>query len=1215
MSSSESNPNCSDRDLNAAIAEYYRQVEGGIGVDRQAFVRQYPGLESELSDFLSNLGVFGVDHDREDSHRRDSSQRISSVLPGNETRSLSRVGRGGSAVQEVVMLRDYRILELIGQGGMGSVYRAMHVRLQKQVALKTLKLERVNSPEAIQRFTREMRLLAKLEHANIVQALDAGEHDGINYFVMELVAGINLSQLVARLGPLPIPEASRTICLAAEALQYAHDQKILHRDVKPSNLMITAKGSVKLLDLGLAHIFEMQLEDQISRMDQAVGTLAYMAPEQLANSQQCSNQSDVFSLGISLHELLSGKRPCYQAGGLALVADVRSIRPDLDPELGQLLDQMIAPSPGDRPQSMAEVVARLNVFATNADLSGLVAEYYRWNTRGALVPTPPPICDDTEENSARKRRTSDVTSDANTSDQKAILFGVGPSRWRAILSFLAGAAIVAGIAFFSAEKPQKAEPPPPTFTKVTGVLEIVSDTDDEFTQKIIANGNLRVKALKEGDQNVQPLGVNEGLNDLEPGKYELHIPGPVDFEPIPFEIIGSAITRLLPTPLVRNNFQNPVIPDAGSRAKYHGQIWLKNWSTKAHTNYVLTLEVLSVDDQDARRTKWLKVEVRSNLETGIYQEVAYLQLDSDEWDNRRMLSFEDGWVEASGESIKQLLNDRLPESGSETLVVKFDPAKDVLKEISSFTLPEGRVSVHDILVLFFGDNRIAGANEFITMLRASLSENEDRHVSLPRIQLSRGIFECYVVSSRSHEEDKSAVGWSIARTREIPFEIARMEVNSPILIATCSDEDYSDKADTDPAKLSQILAYLATREIDPAKLPKPHPRNLATIPNLPSSITVGGTINRGSLPENIQFTARMLGTEVIDRKSLHWLEFDLTIDPAGERYREIARLLVDASEYPGGPLKIERGWFAFDDGTTVLPLPKDHNLDPIINARLQVSAEPHFKNTGIVDLMSMFFNTDCDASSRLADSRRKLDGLINTRPIGKPVHWPHNKLGVLHCNLYETTDAEPIAYKFYRCNQVPFGFAEIKIGVSNQLSIHLGLENYQLLGEPFETSPLGSKEHLASLELATSQRLAARAQINWRVWTWEDSGKTHKVWAEFGGTVESTKSVRKEVLLWDEFKNERRIPLALFVPADRRWIDQGRVWQTTSPEPLVLLGFDTTSLKFGRWHEGQNMVFPLRNPVSLERLTPEDKSWFIRHKSSKVNSKTDEWNGFARYVR
>jgi serine/threonine protein kinase len=277
----------------------------------------------------------------------------------------------------LVQIRDYRILESIGEGGMGHVYRAVHVRLNRPVAIKVLRQDRVNSKEAVARFSREMQVIAQLDHPNIVRALDAGEQEGLHYLVMEFLAGVDVAQLSARLGPLPIPEACQIIQFAATALHFAHERKILHRDVKPSNILLTVDGGVKVLDLGLAQFSELNFEPSLSRTDQALGTLAYMAPEQLSRREEVTTRSDIFSLGVSLHEILTGQRPYERLGSSPLLADLSATRPDIDASLQSLINQMVASVPSQRPASMQEIIERLQPYAASADLPSLVHEYFR----------------------------------------------------------------------------------------------------------------------------------------------------------------------------------------------------------------------------------------------------------------------------------------------------------------------------------------------------------------------------------------------------------------------------------------------------------------------------------------------------------------------------------------------------------------------------------------------------------------------------------------------------------------------------------------------------------------------------------------------------------------------------------------------------------------------------------------------------------------------
>jgi serine/threonine protein kinase len=180
---------------------------------------------------------------------------------------------------------DYRLVEELGEGGMGVVWKAEHRRMRRWVAVKMISPAALTSPDAVDRFYREAQAAAKLSHPHIITAYDAGEHEGTHYLVMEYVEGEDLARVVKRRGPLPVRDAVAFTLQAARGLAYAHSQGIVHRDIKPGNLLVSRQGQVKILDMGLARIDPVALADdqaaeRLTRSGQMMGTCEYMAPEQ-----------------------------------------------------------------------------------------------------------------------------------------------------------------------------------------------------------------------------------------------------------------------------------------------------------------------------------------------------------------------------------------------------------------------------------------------------------------------------------------------------------------------------------------------------------------------------------------------------------------------------------------------------------------------------------------------------------------------------------------------------------------------------------------------------------------------------------------------------------------------------------------------------------------------------------------------------------------------
>jgi eukaryotic-like serine/threonine-protein kinase len=204
----------------------------------------------------------------------------------------------------------YRVQTLLGRGGMGAVYRAEHRLMERTVALKVISRELMDRPAVVERFRREVKAASRLTHPNIVQAYDAEQAGDTHFLVMECVEGTTLARLVAERGPLPAAEACDYVRQAGEGLQHAYEHGMVHRDIKPHNLMVTAAGRVKILDFGLARLgSEIGPADAVTASGMVLGTADYIAPEQADDPHAADTRADVYSLGCTLYFLLTGHPP------------------------------------------------------------------------------------------------------------------------------------------------------------------------------------------------------------------------------------------------------------------------------------------------------------------------------------------------------------------------------------------------------------------------------------------------------------------------------------------------------------------------------------------------------------------------------------------------------------------------------------------------------------------------------------------------------------------------------------------------------------------------------------------------------------------------------------------------------------------------------------------------------------------------------------------
>ncbi|MBX9581886.1 MAG: serine/threonine protein kinase, partial [Gemmataceae bacterium] len=270
----------------------------------------------------------------------------------------------------------YVLLDLLGEGGMGKVFKARDARLGRDVALKLIRPERLAHPAAMARFDQEMKALGKLDHPNVVRAFDAGQAGGAHYVAMEFIDGADLTKLVRVRGPLPVGEAGEYARQAALGLHHAYENGLVHRDVKPSNLIATRDGrTVKLVDLGLARLNDEAADaGRVTQEGFVLGTPDFLAPEQARNPAGVDTRADIYALGATLFYLLTGRVP-YDAPSPSekLVRhltdpppDLSLLRPDAPPDLERVIHWCLAKRAADRPQTPAELAAALGPFCGGA---------------------------------------------------------------------------------------------------------------------------------------------------------------------------------------------------------------------------------------------------------------------------------------------------------------------------------------------------------------------------------------------------------------------------------------------------------------------------------------------------------------------------------------------------------------------------------------------------------------------------------------------------------------------------------------------------------------------------------------------------------------------------------------------------------------------------------------------------------------------------------
>jgi|GEM_PF-3452505 len=393
-------------------------------------------------------------------------------------------------------LGPYRLLKWLGTGGMGSVYLAEHQRLKRMAAIKLLSREKLQQPGWLERFNREMTSIAALEHPHIVRAIDAGDDGGWHYLVMEYLDGADLSKACRRMGEIPLQTTCELIRQAALGLSAIHAMGMIHRDIKPSNLFLTRSGTVKLLDLGLVLSGDSPLatDERLTTVGHVMGTLPYMAREQVLDASGVDWRADIYSLGATMFRLLTGRAPFGPATHLAQMIhaisntscpSLKTLKADAPQEIIQLVDRMLSHDPADRPQSADEVARLLAPFCDEASPK-------------TLIRTAIQVPDDADErlSSAMQPHPALAVADAHGGS------GRSKSRWPLWIA-AAGAplAFLAGILIMVATD--------------KGTLVIESDQPGVSV------------TVSQGDQVIESLRVEQDAKSLrlQSGKYRIELTG------------------------------------------------------------------------------------------------------------------------------------------------------------------------------------------------------------------------------------------------------------------------------------------------------------------------------------------------------------------------------------------------------------------------------------------------------------------------------------------------------------------------------------------------------------------------------------------------------------------------------------------------------------------------------------------------------------------
>jgi hypothetical protein len=373
--------------LDAAVAEYLQAADAGRAPDRTAFLARHPDLAEELASFFADLDRL----ERAAPPRSGPADSLHTLPPGQPPAAASPTVR---------YFGDYELLGEIGRGNMGVVYRARQMSLNRMVALKMILAGQLATEAEVIRFRAEAEAAAQLDHPNIVPIYEVGEHEGLQYFSMKLIEGNSLGDRIAHGAakdePTSLPDAARLLATVARAVHHAHQRGVLHRDLKPGNILLDADGRPYVTDFGLAKR-TAGVNVGLTQTGMLMGTPRYMAPEQTSSAKGVTTASDVYALGVILYEMLTGRPPFVSGDFLELVyhiqtqepASPRTLNAKVDRDLETVCLKCLQKQPGERYESAAALADDLERWLRGEPIearpAGKLGRAWRWCRRNPAV--------------------------------------------------------------------------------------------------------------------------------------------------------------------------------------------------------------------------------------------------------------------------------------------------------------------------------------------------------------------------------------------------------------------------------------------------------------------------------------------------------------------------------------------------------------------------------------------------------------------------------------------------------------------------------------------------------------------------------------------------------------------------------------------------------------------------------------------------------------